>query len=130
MATKNAMHPTKTSPLSATPASKLSCADRKAKKENTPPVVLVEGGRSMRDIERPPPGDAPRRGGNQRAKTDLQRKRSAINFFGDAFGVGESNSAAKERVRGDAIVTAEVKTNVIVCFGTQTRGYSELTRPD
>ncbi|KAK1750777.1 Tautomerase/MIF superfamily [Echria macrotheca] len=113
-ATKNALHSTKSSPLSATPASKLSFADRKAKKENTPPAVLVEGGRSMRNIERPPPGDAPRRDGKSRAKTDLQRKRSAIDFFGDAFGVGESNSAAKERVRGDAIVTAEVKTNVII----------------
>lgn len=49
-----------------------------------------------------------------RASTsDLARQRSKRNFFEDAFSV-HPTSPARERIHGDAIVTAEVKTNVIV----------------
>ncbi|KAK4146248.1 Tautomerase/MIF superfamily [Dichotomopilus funicola] len=45
--------------------------------------------------------------------SDLARQRSKRNFFEDAFSV-HPTSPARERVHGDAIVTAEVKTNVII----------------
>jgi len=96
-----------------TSPTKLSFSERKAQKENMTPSS--EGSRHlMRDISRPPPGDVTRSGSNK-TKPGLASRRSNINFFEDAFSVGES-SAAKERVRGDAIVLAEVKTNVIVSF--------------
>jgi len=67
----------------------------------------------MRDIDRPPPGDILRRTRISPSKPDLAKRRSNINFFEDAFSMTET-SPAKERVRGDSMVMAEVKTNVIV----------------
>lgn len=44
---------------------------------------------------------------------ELNRQKSTLNFWESAFSVNEV-SPAKERIRGDALVMAEVKTNVIV----------------
>jgi hypothetical protein len=93
--------------------SKLSFSERKAQKENMSPPTPADGARRiMRDITRPPPRDATRSGSNKSQK-GLGKRRSNVNFFEDALAAGES-SPAKERIRGDAIVFAEVKTNVIV----------------
>ncbi|KAK4456079.1 Tautomerase/MIF superfamily [Podospora aff. communis PSN243] len=93
--------------------SKLSFSERKAQKENMSPPTPADGARRiMRDITRPPPGDVTRSTSNKSQK-GLGKRRSNVNFLEDAFAAGES-SAAKERVRGDAIVFAEVKTNVII----------------
>jgi hypothetical protein len=46
---------------------------------------------------------------------DLTRQKSKRNFFEDAFS-DKPPSLARERVHGDAIVLAEVKTNVIVRY--------------
>ena len=90
-----------------------------------PAPVLVDRGNLARHIGRPLPGDAvaarPEGEGNKgHGKKveggDLLRKRSTVGFFEEAFGVAGEGSAARERVRGDAIVMAEVKTNVIVGF--------------
>ena len=93
----------------------LSFAERKAKKPetSTPAPHLVDGNRIMRNIDRPPPGDILRRTRKSPSKPDLAKRRSNINFFEDAFSMTET-SPAKERVRGDSMVMAEVKTNVIV----------------
>lgn len=71
----------------------------------------------MRDIDRPPPGDVIHRGVDSTpSRSKLARKQSNLGFFEDAFSADQSNSRwARERVLGDAIVMAEVKTNVIVC---------------
>jgi len=47
------------------------------------------------------------------SKPELTRQRSNINFYEEVFAINGTNPA-KERVRGDAHVMAEVKTNVIV----------------
>lgn len=80
----------------------------------------------MRDIDRPPPGDVtdapvakrsdqkPSKSSSKRASVaELSRQKSSLNFWEGAFSVQEV-SPAKERIRGDALVMAEVKTNVIV----------------
>ncbi|KAK0621325.1 Tautomerase/MIF superfamily [Bombardia bombarda] len=98
----------------------MSFAERKTKIVDTSAAVshLVEGGRLMRDIDRPP-GDVvsrerkPQHQQQQQSTPKLAKKRSNFNFFEDAFSVHET-SPAKEKVRGDAIVMAEVKTNVII----------------
>ena len=99
-----------------------------------PTPMLVKGDRHLlRDIERPPPGDPstqprPRRrsllpagsaGGatacaeNDSAGPVVARKRSQ--YFEDAFSARDADtSPAKERVRCEAPVLAEVRTNVIV----------------
>jgi hypothetical protein len=68
----------------------------------------------MRHIDRPPPGDIVRRSSKSQPKADLARQKSKRNFFDDAFSAN-TTSPARERVHGDAIVMAEVKTNVMVC---------------
>jgi hypothetical protein len=67
----------------------------------------------MRHIDRPTPGDIVRRSSKSQPRTDLARQKSRRNFFDDAFSAN-TNSPARERVHGDAIVMAEVKTNVMV----------------
>lgn len=85
--------------------------------------------RIMRDIDRPLPGDVtvapgPKReqkpsklsSSSKRASVaELSRQKSNLDFWEGAFSVNEV-SPAKERIRGDALVMAEVKTNVIVSF--------------
>lgn len=93
-----------------------SFAERKARNPEattSPTPHLVDGNRIMRDIDRPPPGDVIRRARKAPSKPDLEKRRSNINFFEEAFSTTET-SPAKERVYGDSMVMAEVKTNVIV----------------
>ena len=103
-----------TAPRSAVPA-KLSFSDRKARGEKPGTITVIEGNELLRHIDRPLPGDVTRRKSRTGSKPNLAKKRSHVGFFEEAFAVDE-RSPAKERVRGDAIVMAEVKTNVIVCF--------------
>ncbi|KAK3313899.1 Tautomerase/MIF superfamily [Apodospora peruviana] len=99
----------------------LSFAERRAKRVvdgAVPPIkshLLVDGSNLLRDIDRPPPGDVVRGPPpcKSQSKPDLVKKRSNLDFFENAFSTTENNPA-KERVHGDAIVLAEVKTNVII----------------
>ncbi|KAK3692376.1 Tautomerase/MIF superfamily [Podospora appendiculata] len=98
--------------VTATPAN-TSFAERKAKGEDAVTSHLVEGDRHMRNIDKPLPGDVVRRARKSSSKPDLTKRRSNLNFFEDVFSISDTNPA-KERVRGDALVLAEVKTNVII----------------
>ncbi|KAK0738219.1 Tautomerase/MIF superfamily [Schizothecium vesticola] len=99
-------------PRSAVPA-KLSFSERKMRSEKNASMTVVEGNDLLRHIDRPLPGDVVRRKSRTGSKPDLAKRRSNINFFEEAFAIND-HSPAKERVRGDAIVMAEVKTNVII----------------
>ncbi|KAK4189590.1 Tautomerase/MIF superfamily [Podospora australis] len=90
----------------------LTFAERKPQNGDHSAPYIVEGDRHMRNIERPPPGDNGRRGRKTQSKQDLNKQRSNISFFEDAF--LNDGAAARERIQGDAIVMAEVKTNVII----------------
>ncbi|KAK4252340.1 Tautomerase/MIF superfamily [Corynascus novoguineensis] len=85
--------------------------DQRAKPQ--PPSPLIEGNHHMRHIDRAPPGDIVRRASKARPREDLARQKSKRMFFEDAFSTSTA-SPARERVHGDAIVMAEVKTNIIV----------------
>ncbi|EAQ91018.1 hypothetical protein CHGG_02953 [Chaetomium globosum CBS 148.51] len=76
-----------------------------------PPPPLVEVNHLMRHIDRAPPGDMARRSRTPQPREELTRHKSKRNFFEDAFS-DNPLSLARERVHGDAIVLAEVKTNV------------------
>jgi hypothetical protein len=67
----------------------------------------------MRHIEKALPGDIVRKTSRTQPRADLARQKSKRNFFEEAFSANPV-SPARERVHGDAIVMAEVKTNVIV----------------
>lgn len=92
-------------------AGRLSFAERKAQIPRPSTSYLVEGDHNLRDIDRAPPGDVVRKARKSQSRPTLAKQRS--NYFEDAFSVKEFNPA-KERVRSEAIVMAEVKTNVIV----------------
>ncbi|CAK7274443.1 hypothetical protein SEPCBS57363_006166 [Sporothrix epigloea] len=95
--------------------------------------VLVEGDRHLlRDIDRPPPGDprtrllqSSRRSLSQVGESSSVEKKSGSvsgaiarkrsQYFEDAFSARNTDtSPAKERVRSEVPVLAEVRTNVIV----------------
>ncbi|KAK3302188.1 Tautomerase/MIF superfamily [Chaetomium strumarium] len=96
------------------PQAELSFLGRKGRKGSPQPTPnLVEGNHLMRNIDRAPPGDIVRRASKTRSRADLPRQKSMRNFFEDAFSTHPS-TPARERVHGDAIVMAEVKTNVII----------------
>ncbi|KJR88853.1 mif domain containing protein [Sporothrix schenckii 1099-18] len=113
----------------------LSFSQRAAQMSREPRPLLVKGDPNLlRDIDRPPPGDpATTTTGRRRSILGapstlgpniadghlghlghLARKRSQ--YFEDAFATRRDadNSPAKERVRSEALVLADVRTNVIV----------------
>ncbi|KAK4106475.1 Tautomerase/MIF [Parathielavia hyrcaniae] len=73
---------------------------------------LVEGNH-LRPVDRAPPGNIVRKTSTSQPGADLARGKSRKNFFEDAFSVHPGNST-RERVHGEAMVIAEVKTNVII----------------
>ncbi|KAK3295906.1 Tautomerase/MIF superfamily [Chaetomium fimeti] len=104
----------KTSAPAPKPLKQLTVSEPKVKIPGPQsPAPLIEGTHLMRPIDRAPPGDVARSASKAQSKTDLTRQKSKRNFFEDAF-LDNPPSLARERVHGDAIVTAEVKTNVIV----------------
>lgn len=97
----------------------LSFAERKANMTKASSPHLVEGSQITRSIDRAPPGDpaASARARRARSKPELGRQRSL--YFENAFSTrdgGGGDTAAQDRVRREAKVVAEVRTNVIVCL--------------
>jgi hypothetical protein len=74
----------------------------------------------MRSIERVPPGDVARESRKPSLRPGLAKHRSI--YFEDAFQAGREVNTAKDRIRSEAIVMAEVKTNVIVRWFPVVRG--------
>jgi hypothetical protein len=107
----HSLQPPKLTFTPPTPGAHASFAERKAQTPRPSPLTLVEGDRNMRDIDRPPPGDVVAKTRRAQSKPDLGKQRS--HYFEDAFSVKDANPA-KTRVRSEAIVMADVKTNVIV----------------
>lgn len=66
----------------------------------------------MRNIDRPPPGDMIHHRRSQR-QPGLSKKRSQ--YYENEFAAGREMDSTKDRVRNEAIVLAELRTNVIVC---------------
>jgi hypothetical protein len=88
-----------------------SFAERKARNFGPTPLRIVEGNDNMSDINRPPPGDVVTRKKRSQSKPELTRQRSS--FFEDAFATKDVNPA-KDRLLSEAIVMADIKTNVEV----------------
>lgn len=73
----------------------------------------MEGNKIMRDIDQPLPGDVSANRRTSRMPADLARRKSA--YFESEFAASSKDpDPAKFRVRNEAIVMAELKTNVIV----------------
>ncbi|KAI0512788.1 Tautomerase/MIF [Xylaria bambusicola] len=100
------------SPVSKPPRIGASFAQRKALQPRQPDVVLVEGNNVMRSIDRPLPGDVVGRRKTQ-LHPDASRKKSAY-FEAEFASPGRVHDPAKARILNEAIVTADIKTNVII----------------
>ncbi len=94
------------------PSAHLSFAERTAQMSRASATNLIEGDNIMRDINRGLPGDRTQRSRRSRSKPELGRQRS--HYFEDAFSAREANNPAKDRVRNEAMVVADLKTNFIV----------------
>ncbi|KAI1810906.1 Tautomerase/MIF [Poronia punctata] len=90
-----------------------SFAQRKARPSQSPQPVLVEGNDVMRSIDRALPGDFVGHNRGSRPDAELNRKRSAY-FEAEFAAPNRGDDAATARLRNEAMVTAELKTNVII----------------
>lgn len=100
------------SPVTKPQRDGLSFAQRKALQPRPSDNVLVEGNNVMRSIDRPLPGDVVGRR-KSRIHPDVSKKRSA--YFESEFAApNKGDDPVKSRVRNEAMVTAELKTNVII----------------
>ncbi|KAI0199963.1 Tautomerase/MIF [Astrocystis sublimbata] len=89
-----------------------SFAQRKARQSRPSNGVLVEGSNVTRSIDRPLPGDVVGRR-KQQPPADAIRKQSA--YFESEFAEPtRSDDPARTRILNEAMVSAELKTNVIV----------------
>ncbi|KAK9417118.1 putative Tautomerase/MIF superfamily [Seiridium unicorne] len=93
------------------PSASLSFAQRKAQLPHPSKSIIVEGNDVMRNIERPPPGDMISRRKSQQ-QSGLAKKRSA--YYENEFAASRETDPTKDRVRNEAIVLAELRTNVII----------------
>ncbi|KAI0178225.1 Tautomerase/MIF superfamily [Pestalotiopsis sp. NC0098] len=89
----------------------LSFAQRKAQLLRPSRSNIVEGNHVMRNIDRPPPGDMIHHRRSQR-QPGLSKKRSQ--YYENEFAAGREMDSTKDRVRNEAIVLAELRTNVII----------------
>ncbi|KAI0118617.1 Tautomerase/MIF [Nemania sp. FL0031] len=90
-----------------------SFAQRKALQPRPPNDILVEGNNVMRSIDRPLPGDVVGRRRKPQLDPDMSRKKSA--YFESEFAApNKCDDPAKSRILNEAMVIAELKTNVII----------------
>ncbi|KAI0859095.1 Tautomerase/MIF [Xylaria cubensis] len=100
------------SPLIKPQQAGLSFAQRKAIQLRPSDGVLVEGSDVTRSIDRPLPGDVIGRRKSQ-LHPDVIRKKSAY-FESEFAGPNRGDDPARTRILNEAMVTAELKTNVII----------------
>lgn len=84
----------------------------------TPPDSVDQNHKSiMRPLDRGTPGERP---SSSNAMTNPEqptlRKQRSHQFYQEVFAYREPDASPKDRIYKDAIITCEVKTNVIVCF--------------
>ncbi|KAI8628586.1 Tautomerase/MIF [Xylariaceae sp. FL1651] len=89
-----------------------SFAQRRAQRSRPPTVSLVEGNDVMRSIDRPLPGDVV---GRRKAQLHPEASKKKSAYFESEFAApNRGDDPAKARIRNEAMVTAELKTNVII----------------
>ncbi|KAK8066083.1 macrophage migration inhibitory factor [Apiospora hydei] len=105
--------PSSTPPGTASAAADgLSFAQRKAlSSRSSSKSSIVEGNHLLRSVDRPLPGDMIYRRKSQ-VQPALAKKKSA--YYENEFAATRESNPAMDRVRNEAIVMAELKTNVII----------------
>lgn len=92
----------------------LSFADRKmSRRPSTAPTPIVEGdGTLTREVNHSLPGDGLRSNRKSKGPADLAKRRSS--YYEEAFQGDRESNVVKDRVYSEAIVMADLRTNVIV----------------
>ena len=92
----------------------LSFAERKAQLARASMPKMADADSPIGDIVTLLPGDTMPKPTRPRSRAELARQRSA--YFEDVFSARPVGNPARERLRSQATIVAEVKTNVIVRF--------------
>ncbi|ORY69914.1 Tautomerase/MIF superfamily [Pseudomassariella vexata] len=103
-------------PKPASPGSSaLSFAQRKAQlsRPSKSKLNIVEGNKMLRNIDRPPPGDPMSHRRKSQIGPDMAKRKSAY-FEGEFAAATREMEPGKDRIRNEAIVMAEFRTNVII----------------
>lgn len=94
----------------------MSFAERRmSRRPSTAPTPIVEAGEGTRDVNHSLPGDV-RNNRKSKNQTDLARRRSS--YYEEAFQGDRDINVLKDRAYSEAVVMAELRTNVIVCVST------------
>ena len=72
----------------------------------------------IKHVDRGAPGDAALLAMVQRGPEAVDRSKRKSKFYGEVFAYREPTISSNERITQDSMITAEVKTNVIVCCTT------------
>ncbi|KAI8274234.1 hypothetical protein K4K60_009910 [Colletotrichum sp. SAR11_57] len=90
----------------------MSFAERRmSRRPSTAPTPIVEAGEGTRDVNHSLPGDV-RNNRKSKNQTDLARRRSS--YYEEAFQGDRDINVLKDRAYSEAIVMAELRTNVII----------------
>ncbi|KAL1868655.1 hypothetical protein VTK73DRAFT_3571 [Phialemonium thermophilum] len=120
-------HPMPSRPLSVPSIGGLSFAERKGQVHISSLAGILRMDSDPRHTERPPLADVAKAASCTESRPSLSKQRS--DYFEKIFSVKKS-SPAKERAHSEAIVMADVRTNVIVrieSLPSQSRPSTELT---
>ncbi|KAF6838097.1 mif domain-containing protein [Colletotrichum plurivorum] len=92
----------------------LSFAERKmSRRPSTAPTPIVEGdGTLTREVNHSLPGDGFRSNRKSKGPADLAKRRSS--YYEEAFQGDRESNVVKDRVYSEAIVMADLRTNVII----------------
>ncbi|OLN81790.1 Macrophage migration inhibitory factor [Colletotrichum chlorophyti] len=91
----------------------LSFAERKmSRRPSTAPNPIVEGDGLTRDVVHSLPGDGFRNNRKSKTHAELAKRRSS--YYEEAFQGDRESNVVKDRVYSEAIVMAELRTNVII----------------
>ncbi|KAA6406589.1 MAG: hypothetical protein FRX48_09644 [Lasallia pustulata] len=85
-----------------------------ADQDATPDSDLFDEKRITRHMKRDPPGTRSVMSLSNRSREEVESSERKSKFYGEVFAYREPHLSARDRISGDSIVTAELKTNVII----------------
>ncbi|KAK1727310.1 uncharacterized protein BDZ83DRAFT_572591 [Colletotrichum acutatum] len=92
----------------------MSFAERRmSRRPSTAPTPIVEGDGLTRDVIHSLPGDT-RNNNNRKSKTQADMAKRRSSYYEEAFQGDRESNVIKDRAYAEAIVMAELRTNVII----------------
>ena len=95
--------------------------------EHSQPLASPRRKENFNEVDRGAPGDASLMAMVKREPEEVKRAKQKSSFYGEVFAYREPTTQ-KDRVARESPITAEVKTNVIVCTRHQYLGHFLFAR--